>query len=463
MDGEYARRIGDYAVSCLQEELFYARRRDEEIDKFTRFAYRKLKEAYWTFTRYVGLGFLHDGSRRPPERKKSERPRLMLASRPSPHNPRVLIDVTGAHHLNITSGIQRVARELAKAAAESGDGLPVIIQDGRLISYFQGPFFPETVDVREGDTLLMPDATWGREDKYLRLMEEISRRGGKNVICVHDLLPLDFPVFFDRDHVRLFANWFERMVVPSDAVVAVSKSVADHFCEYVQARGLAWNKPVGWVHLGCDFHAPSNTRTSTEALAICADKTPFFLSVGTLDPRKGYPIALAAFERLWNLGVNVRYVITGTKGSQTNALAHRILNHPEYGRRLFWLEQASDADLVLFYKNARALIFPSVAEGFGLPLVEARGHGLAVIASDIPVFREIGGEAITYFDLLDADCLAQRVAEALASHKSTLAVAPRTWREATEELLEMVRHGRYQFQPTHLAWTKRQAGGLRAS
>src|SRR5208283_312508 len=79
---------------------------------------------------------------------------------------------------------------------------------------------------------------------------------------------------------------------------------------------------------------------------------------------------VGAMERLRGEGVDVRYVIVGRQGWSANALARRTVSHPEFGRRLFWLKDASDAELRDLYERARSLIFASIAEGFGLAMIE---------------------------------------------------------------------------------------------
>src|SRR5204863_4063210 len=93
---------------------------------------------------------------------------------------------------------------------------------------------------------------------------------------------------------------------------------------------------------------------------------------------------------------NTNLVIVGRLGWRSSELEARIRRHAQYGRRLHWLENASDSDLDYAYRHASALIFLSRCEGFGLPLVEAMRYGLPVFASDIPVFREVGGDYPTY-------------------------------------------------------------------
>jgi glycosyltransferase involved in cell wall biosynthesis len=231
--------------------------------------------------------------------------------------------------------------------------------------------------------------------------------------------------------------------------VAISKTVAEKFLHYVAAnkKQINPNLRLGWSHLGADFQFGTDRSPSARAASICGGSTPFFLSVGSLEPRKGLRIALEAMDLLWEKGVDVAYVIAGAYRSCARALVARIVSHPEYGRRLFWLDDVSNADLCHLYKHARGLIFASVVEGFGLPLVEAAYFGLPAIASDIPIFREIGGGAIAYFDVADPASLAARVGEAVVRPKSVNAMPFLTWREAAGNLLRMVGDESYQFGP----------------
>ncbi len=122
----------------------------------------------------------------------------------------------------------------------------------------------------------------------------------------------------------------------------------------------------------------------------------------------------------------------------------RIKRHPEFGQRLFWLSDAGDADLALLYRNARALAIASVAEGFGLPIVEAARYGTPVIATDIPVFREAAGDSASYFPLLDSEALAGLLQRALIERPRPPAVVATSWRESAAQLFAMARNGAYQ-------------------
>jgi glycosyltransferase involved in cell wall biosynthesis len=103
-----------------------------------------------------------------------------------------------------------------------------------------------------------------------------------------------------------------------------------------------------------------------------------------------------------------------------------------------------DNALEYAYANASVLIFPSLAEGFGLPLVEAMQRGLPVIASDIPVFRETGGEFVVYCDIGDSESLARMIHGLEQTGEVPAARDPKdwkwiTWRQSAQQLVEAVR------------------------
>ena len=422
-------------------------RRRDDVDEATRRLYIHTKEFYWTVTRLVGLGHLHDGSRSRPQ-AAVERFTLPedAALLPLQH-PRLLIDVTPTQRFGHKTGIQRVVQEIAKHAVSNGAGLPVFIVNGRLVSFFRHAGLPDEVEIVAGDKFLMLDSSWLIVEETTAIMKTVTERGGENVVGLHDLIPLDYPTAFAPETVATFKRWFETIALASDAVVCVSRSTADTVVNYVRRSGYSpkFGQRIGWWPLGADFCAAAAVAPpSPQAAAIVATVRPFFLSVGTVEPRKGYSVALSAFEHLWRTGADIRYVIVGGSGWQSRALESRIRLHPEFGRRLFWLEAASDADLRLLYARAHSLIAASFAEGFGLPLVEAAYHGLPVIASDIPVFREITGSQARFFDLLDEKGLAEAIRSALASKRTFAQARIWTWKESTQRLAELVSDGAYQ-------------------
>jgi len=117
-----------------------------------------------------------------------------------------------------------------------------------------------------------------------------------------------------------------------------------------------------------------------------------------------------------------------------------IANHPQLGHRLFWFDDVGDDELAYLYERGRALVLPSFAEGFGLPIVEAAWRGRAVLCSDIPVFREVGGAGAIYFRVNDARALADCVKEFLAGRIAAEPekVSRTTWAQAARRITEVI-------------------------
>lgn len=437
---ERPEQIFSYLADEANKEVYDYRLND--VDELTKAFYIRAKEFYWTVTRLIGLGHLHDGSR-PQSARQIERPAIEVDAIDAPIRPRVLIDMTATHRFGQKTGIQRVVLEIAKNAVRTGAGVPVVIENGRLVPYYRNPMLPDVVEIAEHDKFLMLDASWQMIDELAPVMQAISAHGGENVVGLHDIIPLLYPAAFSSENVSSFQTWFETIALESDAIICVSKSTAESLIRYMSDR-VGPCPPVGWWRLGADFELDASLRPSKRAVGVATGRTPFFLGVGTLEPRKGYSVALSAFERLWDAGVDARYVIVGRRGWHSRALERRICQHPEFGRRLIWLDDAGDADLRHLYEHADGLIAASFAEGFGLPLVEAAHHGLRVIASDIPVFREIAGDGACFFDLLDAESLALCIRDTLARRHAPRSPGAWTWRQSTEQLLGLIRTNAYQ-------------------
>ena len=98
---------------------------------------------------------------------------------------------------------------------------------------------------------------------------------------------------------------------------------------------------------------------------------PTFLMVGTVEPRKGHELVLNAFEWLWSQDHALNLIVVGKRGWLVDELTCRLRDCSERGRRVFWLETASDELLEEVYARSTCLLAASEAEGFGLPLIEA--------------------------------------------------------------------------------------------
>jgi glycosyltransferase involved in cell wall biosynthesis len=124
-----------------------------------------------------------------------------------------------------------------------------------------------------------------------------------------------------------------------------------------------------------------------------------------------------------------------------DAFCARLRKHPESGKRLIWLDNATDAQLQKLYSTCSCLIAASEGEGFGLPLIEAARHDLPILARDIPVFREVAGEFATYFDGSSPENLCHALESWLLANKAgnverSKNLAFLTWSESATALLK---------------------------
>jgi glycosyltransferase involved in cell wall biosynthesis len=198
------------------------------------------------------------------------------------------------------------------------------------------------------------------------------------------------------------------------------------------------------LNMGWDVHHAPLARGISEALtrleARVSDRQ-LILMVGTLEPRKGHADALDAFELLDRQSPDqYALVIVGQPGWNTDELQRRLRSHPRLNQSLFWLDQATDDDVARLYGQCAGVLVTSHAEGFGLPIIEALGHGKPVLARDIPVFHTLSTDGIAYFP---ADATPQELATALGQWLDTGqarsgAIEPPplpTWRDVARQLV----------------------------
>jgi glycosyltransferase involved in cell wall biosynthesis len=374
--------------------------------------------------------------------------------------PQLLVDVTILAKYDARTGIQRVTRAILMALiADQPAGYRIepvrAVADGylyarrfssRCLGLPEDYLTDDPVEPEPGDIFIGLD--WGADIvPPVKPWFLARRRHGTQIIFVaYDLLPVARPEFFPPEMSALANEWVKTVADVADGVICISRAVADEFCQWLGKELPRRLQPLslGYFHLGADLHASlPTTGLSSDASAILAKlrSRPSFLMVGTVEPRKGHRQALAAMEQLWTKGLDLNLVIIGKQGWMTDRLEERIRQHPEYGRRLFWLEGVSDEMLEQVYRASHALLVPSEGEGFGLPLIEAAQYGLPIIARDIPVFREVAGEHAFYFTGGDPQSLADslRTWISLGDAVPVSSTIPRlTWQQSSRQLLDVI-------------------------
>ena len=262
------------------------------------------------------------------------------------------------------------------------------------------------------DVLILLDSSWHAD--FFPVAEQLKSQGVRIVSVIYDLIPLTHPQFCDEGLVRVFEHWFDWVARTADGFIAISQTIIEQVQQQVQCRlgeEAAAQRWFDYFHLGSDLDQVNPRTAIRPELKRMFEQRPVYLMVSTIEPRKNHSYLLDAFERLWEQDQDIGICFVGKIGWKTEQLVECVRQHARLNTHLFMWNDLTDRELEYCYINARSLVFPSYVEGFGLPLVEAMQRGLPVMASDIPVFREIGGDTMAYFDLADPATMANLISQ----------------------------------------------------
>lgn len=293
------------------------------------------------------------------------------------------------------------------------------------------------IDIGPGDVLFLSDASWNY--RVWTAARGARQRGAKVVTVVYDLIPIRQPEFCPRLTTIAFRTWLTRLIPCSDGVLCISKAVEDDLRRYAAQTRFELPRTNNF-RLGCDpVSSPADPMHIRQDLRDFLARAPCFTAIGSIEPRKNYAFLLDAFERLWARGADARLLIIGRRTSQCRDLLNRIDRHPEKGERLLVVDDGSDEEVVFAYSGSRALVFPSLAEGFGLPLVEARARGCLVIASDLPAFAELADEGVSFFPTGSLDAFEEQILSHLRNPRRAERIDPFAWADSARHCLAFIR------------------------
>lgn len=222
--------------------------------------------------------------------------------------------------------------------------------------------------------------------------------GVKTVCFIHDLLPIDYPEYFKPGWEARYRRLSGSIGRSFDAVIANSESTARCVRTHLQAEP---DEPLSRVAIRI---AAPGVRAFPQPQIDCraGQERPYFVVLGTIEPRKNHLLLLNLWSRFAStMPVPPRLHVIGARGWENE----QVVDMLERSRRLRGLVEEhgglTDAGVGALLRHARALLLPSFAEGFGMPLAEALASGVPVICSDIPAFREVGRAVPEYLDPLD--------------------------------------------------------------
>jgi glycosyltransferase involved in cell wall biosynthesis len=221
------------------------------------------------------------------------------------------------------------------------------------------------------------------------------------VVSVHDVSFLRYPQYFSRRDRLLFSILLPASLRRAAAVLTLSSHGRDELREFYPSL----RTPVHVVPAApSDVFRPIDASATEETLARHGVRRPFFLAVGSLQPRKNLLRLVEAFQALRIAHPDLQLAIVGPGGYRSSSVHDRVekLGLTTSVRLLGYL---SECDLCALYNAAVALVYPSVYEGFGLPVVEAMACGRPVIAANTSSLPEVAHDAAVLIDPFDVSAL----------------------------------------------------------
>ncbi len=217
------------------------------------------------------------------------------------------------------------------------------------------------------------------------------RTGARFLVFVHDLIPIEFPEHVGRRQPERHHRRMDAVARLANSVIVNSADTGIAFRRYFAARN--WTIPVVVAPLGIDLG------TAPCVGAFDPDR-PYFVYVATVEPRKNHSLLLEVWHRLARrLGVDApRLVLVGRRGWKNKAILASLRRSPLLQSLVDEHTRLPDAALARLLAGACASLYPSFAEGFGLPVAEALALGVPVLCSNLAALREVGQEVPEYLD-----------------------------------------------------------------
>lgn len=329
------------------------------------------------------------------------------------------------------------ARSIAKKSFKFAAGS--LRRAKKMVKNVRVPQADETVTFQSSDTVLILGKPWDDLNIQRTLSREKARTGFKLVQVVYDLIISLYP---HLHHPTLFEPYTRHMfeaISSSDLMLPISKASARDLRKFCSLLNLEVPQHKV-IRLGDDIVATLD-EADIQKPDVRIEKK-FILCVGTVEIRKNHALLYYTYKLATEQGIELpQLLIIGGKGWLTADLQYLIEHDPAIKNKIIMLNNVSDSGLQWAYKNCLFTVYPSMYEGWGLPVAESLAYGKLCISSNASSMPEIGGELLEYFSPYSAqqclDAIAKCQEPKVLLQKET-AIAkhykPVTWEESFERV-----------------------------
>lgn len=321
-------------------------------------------------------------------------------------------------------GARRLRQRMASGVAASAPGADVL------------------GEIAPGDLFLVLGSPW--YPFYEQRLAAARTRGARVGVLIYDLIPVMRPEWCHASLVRTFRSWMRDCLPLADLVFAISRSSARDAEAFAAAEGFALAAPVEVLPIGTGFSGPP---ASGALRADLPDPGSYVLFVSTIEPRKNHALLFRVWRELLADLPRERIptlVFAGRVGWMSGDFIQQLDNADWLDGMIRHVDSPTDAELAALYEGALFTVFPSLYEGWGLPVTESLAHGKPCLVARATSLPEAGGTLARYFDpdnLHDAVGAVRTLVEdraGLAAWGAEVRARfrPTPWRETAQALLD---------------------------
>ncbi|MFG6206212.1 glycosyltransferase family 4 protein [Pseudomonas retamae] len=276
----------------------------------------------------------------------------------------------------------------------------------------------------KGDSYISVGLDW--DNKNLPYLYELKKRVGLRIVLFcYDVIPVRLPHLCVGDVAARFANYFTDVAWCADKILCISECTRKDLMSLLNELGAPVPE-TAVVKLGCQLSHELSETISDDVRSLLQER--FVLFVSTIERRKNHEVLYRAYTRLIDNGVKdlPKLVFVGMPGWGVGDLLSDIQLDPRTKDYIRILNNVSDSDLMYLYRHCMMTAFPSLYEGWGLPVAESLAAGKYCLASNAASIPEVGGELLDYLEPWDVTVWAAELqkyafdSEALAAKEAAI-------------------------------------------